>query len=310
MTPIEIIGTPPTVVRIITGLYSFDRAFMSAGGKIGFPLALTEIAGPTNCGKSTLAYSLCGLLSTLIAPSNIALADFEGFDPEFLLAILKHSKFDGKVKVIQEDTDGKILDELIDSIKDDYSLGIFDSIAAISPIAEVESELEAANMGRRAKMVASFSRQMMGILRKQPYKAVFMINHVHASMGGFGTVTPGGVSKNYLSAVIMRVKRKEEFDDQSYVIEGTVRKNRFGYRNRKFYLFVLAEKGIHLGLTAMYDCFLLGLAERGKTIKIGDEKFGYLKGLVDKAQAGENEIFEPFIKLLSDTNNKDIVPTS
>ena len=127
-----------------------------------------------------------------------------------------------------------------------------------------------------------------------------MINHVHANIGSFGTVTPGGVSKNYLSAVIMRVKRKEEFPDQSYVIEGTVRKNRFGYRNRKFYLFVLAEKGIHLGLTAMYDCFLLGLAERGKTIKIGDKKFGYLKGLVEKAHAGENEIFEPFISLLAD----------
>jgi len=302
MTPIKIIGTLPEVIRINTGLYSFDRAFMSAGGKIGFPLALTEIAGPTNCGKSTLTYSLCGLLSTLVSPSDIALADFEGYDPEFLLAILEHSKFDGKVKVIQEDTDGKVLDSLIESIKGSYSFGILDSVAAISPVSEIEGELEEANMGRRAKMMAQFSRKMMRILRTESRKAVFMINHVHANIGGFGTVTPGGVSKNYLSAVILRVKRKEEFPDQSYVIEGTVRKNRFGYRGRKFYLFVLAEKGIHLGLTAMYDCFLLGLAERGKTIKIGDQKFGYLKGLVEKAHAGDTETFEPFVSLLKGCN--------
>ncbi len=305
--PIKIIGTLPTITRIITGLYSFDQAFMSAGGKIGFPLALTEIAGPYSCGKSTLAYSLCGLLSVLlkkefviVGPTDITLADFEGFDPDFLLAVLKHSGFDGNVKVIQEDTDGKVLDALIDSIKGDYAFGILDSVAAISPVSEIEGEIEEANMGRRAKMMAQFSRKTMRILRVKSHKAVFMINHVHANIGSFGTVTPGGVSKNYLSALILRVKRKEEFPDQSYIIEGTVRKNRFGYRNRKFYLFVLAEKGIHLGLTAMYDCFLLGLAERGKTIKIGDQKFGYLKGLVEKAHAGENETFEPFIKLLVD----------
>ena len=248
MTPIKIIGTLPKVTRIITGLYSFDQAFMSAGGKIGFPLALTEIAGPTNCGKSTLSYSLCGLLSyllllnKLVKPSaDIALADFEGYDPDFLLSILKHSKFDGKVKTIQEDTDGKVLDALIDSIKEDYSFGILDSVAAISPVSEIEGEIEEANMGRRAKMMAQFSRKIMRILRTESHKAVFMINHVHANIGSFGTVTPGGVSKNYLSAIIMRVKRKEEFPDQSYVIEGTVRKNRFGYRGRKFYLFILAE---------------------------------------------------------------------
>jgi len=296
--PIKIIGTLPKVTRITTGLYSFDQAFMSAGGKIGFPLALTEIAGPTNCGKSTLSYSLCGLLSTLVSPSDIALADFEGYDPDFLLSILKHSKFDGKVKTIQEDTDGKVLDGLIDSIKGSYSFGILDSVAAISPVSEIEGEIEEANMGRRAKMMNQFCRKMMRVLRDESHKAVFMINHVHANIGGFGSVTPGGVSKNYLSAVIMRVKRKEEFPDQSYVIEGTVRKNRFGYRGRKFYLFVLAEKGIHLGLTAMYDCFLLGLAERSKTIKIGDQKFGYLKALVEKAHAGDTETFEPFVSLL------------
>ena len=307
MTPVEIVGTPARVARIVTGLYSFDHAFVGLAGKIGFPMSLIEVAGPTGCGKSTSAYSLCGLLSTLIAPLvdipiDIALADFEGYDPEFLVAVLEHAGFDGKIKAIQEDTDGKVLDELVASIKGDFSLGIFDSVAAISPLSEIEGKIEEANWGRRAILVNQFCRKIIRIIRDDPLKAVFMINHVHASMGGFGTVTPGGVSKNYLSAVTMRVKRKEEFDDQSYVIEGTVRKNRFGYRNRKFYLFVLAEKGIHLGLTAMYDCFLLGLAERGKTIKIGDQKFGYLTKLVDKAQAGENEIFEPFLDLLKGCN--------
>jgi hypothetical protein len=125
-----------------------------------------------------------------------------------------------------------------------------------------------------------------------------MINHVHPNLGGFGTNTPGGETMKYLSAIRIRVKRKEGFKDESYVIEGKVYKNRFGYRDRVFYIVMLSGKGIHLGLSAMYDCFLLKLAERGKTVKINGESMGFLKSFFDNAHAGNDTVFEPFLELL------------
>ena len=72
----------------------------------------------------------------------------------------------------------------------------------------------------------------------------------------------------------------------------------WGYKDRQFWLFVLAGKGIHKGLTAMYDGIQLGLVNRKRVISIGEQKFGYLKDVVEKAQAGNDEFFESFFEVL------------
>jgi RecA/RadA recombinase len=297
--PVTIVGNHQQTKRIITGLRSFDYAFENLKGDIGFPLGtMTELFGPTGCGKSTLTFGLSGILAKQMK-TQIALVDFEGFDPDFMVTILENSGFDGKVFYIQDKSDEKTLDGLIDQIKDECGIGIVDSIGAISPIQEAEGELGEANMGRRAKLVAQLTRKTLNELRKDRYNALFMINHVHPVLGGMGTTTPGGETLKYLTGIRLRVKRKEEFPDQSYVMEGIVVKNRFGYRNRQFYIFMLSGTGIHVGLTAMYDCFILGLAERGKVVKMDGKSHGYLKDLVKAAHEGNNEVFQPFIDKVS-----------
>ena len=117
-------------------------------------------------------------------------------------------------------------------------------------------------------------------------------------------VTPGGEVKNYLFTIRINVKRKyikgkyEEYPDGSYIIEGTVVKNRWGLKEKTFNLFVLSGKGIHFGLSAMYDAINLGIAKRDRTIKIGDTSFGTMKECVQQAHEGNDEFFEPFIALL------------
>lgn len=302
---ITIIGDTPRIGRILTGLHSFDQAFRNAKGDIGFPVGTTtEISGPTFCGKSTLAFGLSGLIAEE-TKSNIAFADFEGFDPEFLQTVLEQSKFDGTVNIVQNDNDEQTLDGLIDLLKlGEYSVGILDSVGAISPISEISGDLGEANMGRRARLMAQFSRKAMHLLRFSN-KSLFMINHVHPNLGSMGTTTPGGETLKYLSAVRIRMKRKEDFPDQSYAIEGKVTKNRFGYKDRQFHIVMLAGIGIHLGLTAMYDCFLLKLAERGKTVKIQGKSLGYLKTFFEEAHKGNNTVFSPFLELINGYTSTD-----
>jgi len=311
---INIIGDAPTIKRLETGLWSFDRAFENRAGEIGFPLGKSlEMFGPTYCGKSTIIYGLAGLIASA-QERKIALADLEGFDPDFLITVLENSGYSGDIQYIQKETDEEVLDELIHFMReDDYCVGILDSIGAISPIAEQEGAIGEASMGRRAKLLAQFSRKAIKILRQRKENApsIFMVNHAYPRIGGKGMDTPGGEVKKYLNSMRVQVKRRffkgkyEEFPDGSYIIEGLVIKNRWGYKDRKFWLVVLAGKGIHKGLTAMYDGIQLGIVGRKKVITIGDESFGYLKNIFEEAQKGNDKFFKPFFKILEDYKQEE-----
>ena len=302
----KILGSLSPVTRVITGLHSFDRAFINQVGAIGFPIGKgVEIFGQTHVGKSTITYGLAGMVAQSLQ-KNIALADFEGFDPAFLTTVLQSSGFDGNVLCIQEDDDETALDTLLSSLrKPEYCVGIVDSVGAISPVSESEGELGEANMGRRAFLMAQFTRKGLKLLRSTESKTIFMINHAYPKIGGRGMTTPGGEVKNYISTIRIQLKRKyikgkyEEFPDGSYIIEGTVVKNRWGLKDKSFNLFVLAGHGIHTGLTAMYDAINLGLVTRGRTMKIGDKSFGTMKEIVQKAHDGNTEFFAPFHALLT-----------
>lgn len=299
---IEIITDVEPVPRIETGLYSLDRAFLGTNDEdIGVPIGTGyELFGQEGVGKSTFAYSLSGLLSLLSGNEGIALADYEGFDKNYLRIVFGATGYDGKVKVIRKSKDEETLDELASLLDDEtYNVGILDSIGSISPISEKESEIGSANMGRRALAMAQFSRKMLPLTRE--FKAtLFATNHWYPSLDGYGYNTPGGEVKKYLLTIRILLKRKETFDDGSYVLEGKTYKNRWGKKDSKFYVFSLAGKGIHRGMTALIDGANKGVVNRGTVVKIGDESYGYISNIIKKAQEGDDEFFEPFLEAVHD----------
>ena len=303
--------------RMELGLYSLDKAFINRKGEFGLPLGKgMELFGKTGIGKSTIAYGLSGIVAKHLG-GNIALADLEGFDPDFLSANLENVNFSGTVQYIQRDKDEDVLDELVKIMKTkEYSVGILDSIGAISPISEQKSDIGEANMGRRAFAMAQHSRKMLKVLRDNPnQKCLIMTNHAYPKIGGFGfgLTTPGGVVKNFLASIRIRISRrwlgdthKWQYPDGSYIVEGIVEKNRWGLSNKTFVLFILSGKGIHYGMTAIHDCEneKLLTIER-QVVKIGDKSYGRLKPIIDKAQEGDEEFFQPFYDLLKGNNKND-----
>lgn len=317
----KITGNVPTIQRLITGLWSFDLAFENQRGDIGLPLGtIIEIFGPHSSGKSTTSNGLAGMIGKSL-DCNIALLDLEGFDPNFLMDVLQNVNFDNELHYIQESEDEDAMDLLVSTVADkkkNFGVGILDSIGAISPIAEAEGELGEANMGKRAKLLGQFSRKATKVIRDYKdhniQKTFILINHQLPVLGGRGTYTPGGLAKEYLSGIRIQLRiayaksKYEIFPDASYVIEGTVVKNKLGMKSRKFHLFMLNGKGIHQGLTWMYDGWVNKVVTREGfigNIKIGDITIGKMRKLVDEAHEGNDEFFIPFRDALGNIEPRD-----
>jgi RecA/RadA recombinase len=322
-----ITGHSKPVLRMRTGLWSFDRAFRHAKDtSLGFPLGkITELWGSTHTGKSTVVYSLTARIAAYLS-GKVVLADLEDFDPELVADIYTSNGFSGEIHSVSEDTDEKVLAKLLDVLADDeFCVGILDAVGTIAPYGEKEGKFGEANMGQRAKLMAQFSRKAIDILRKgDDYKSLFLVNHQHMPMGGFGKgyKPPGGDTKGYLASIRIPIKRLyitkqgdrlygpngvQLFPEGSYCIHGQVDKNKWGWQGGEFYLFVLSGKGIHTGLTALLDGFMFGHVKRSRAIiKIGNESFGTMQEIIQKAQNGDDEFFQPFFDVLS-TNDEIVV---
>lgn len=298
---IQFIGEQRKTYRIQTGFWSFDQAFKNRSGAVGFPVrGICEISGWAGVGKSTLATSLSGIIGKELGV-GIALADLEDhFDEDLARKVLEGTGFTGDFFIAPGELDTEKLEAMLLKLRDgSYAIGIVDSIGAISPIAEVEGGLEESSMGRRAKVVAVLSRRAIHFSNylKKPY-IIFATNHVHAVMGGRGTVTSGGVVKDYLCTTRIRLKSKEIFDDGSTLLNGKVDKNSFGYSHRAFNLVNVVGWGFHPGLTAVFDCVDKKLATNSRVVKLGDKSYGYMKQLI--ASPDDFQLFEPFQQALKD----------
>jgi RecA/RadA recombinase len=301
---VEVIGSYPSITRLMTGFYSLDRAFVNDRGELGVPIGhCWELFGTSGLCKSTFTNSLAGIIAS-IQKKNIVLCDFEGFDPTSLTRILEGVGFSGKVNMIREAEDEEQVDKMVELLGEkEYCIAILDSVSAISPVGEQQGDTGEANMGRRAFIMAQLSRKALHIFRfadKEP-KTMMMVNHWLPKIGSRGYQAPGGEVKSFLATIRISLKRIEEFPDGSYVLQGEVKKNRWGFKDKKFYAFMLVGMGIHKGLTALYDCVIAEKAEyKNGIVKMGGDSLGRMSKFVKGAHDGNNEIFNIFHSALAE----------
>jgi RecA/RadA recombinase len=302
---VKIVGTHSKPHRIITGLYTLDRAMLNKDGDIGIVIGTGyEIFGLNHVGKSTFTYSLASIIGRTLE-GDIALADFEGFDDKFLVQVAETCGFDRSIHVISEQDDEGQLDKLIDMLSKKACVGILDSIGAISPIGEAEGDIGEANMGRRGFLLAQFARKGLKLFRFDKDKTILMINHWYPRLGSRGYDTPGGEVKKYIATVRIKLSRKETFPDGSYALLGEVIKNRWGYQNRQFNAFMLAGFGLHAGMTALWDCVMLKLVKRSKVgLLLDGTNLGKLGIYAKYAKLGTAN-FDIFYKLLGEYHGSD-----
>lgn len=334
----NISGDYPDTERVPTGLWSLDHALSGIkNGKLdlGVPMTLIEIFGFQGIGKSTFASSLMSIISNHWGKKSVY-APFEMIDRELLANILDYYGCDNEVTLLgtwdtvkkffpsyKRKKDEKLTDELMldcfieAARREDYCVGVIDSLSTIYTIGEAGSSVADRNMGR-ARIVSNFARALPQALRwrEENTFASIILSHKTSPMGGgaptnTGAPTTGGEVKKNVAKIRLSLRRLNEpafemdsqknlYEKNAFILEGRAEKNNFGRDDKKFYVAMLGGKGAHIGLTAMYECKRLGIASFGKSGNLGGKKFDTVAKMVAYAHAGEDEPFQMFIDALQD----------
>jgi recombination protein RecA len=300
------------VERLDTGIFTFNKAMGDLNGNVGLPKrAAIEWYGPKSSGKTTTAMDLAGLAATTDA-LQLTLLDLEGQHHDTIMEVLKNIGFDGDFNYMTFKK-GEAPEALMDrftALMDTEGTGIavVDSLGAYTSKAELSGKLGEANMGEKARELGKFAGRLMYASQtdKKNAKIIFLINHQHPAIGAFahGSITTGGEKKKYLSQI--RVALKSGFLGTASIkfptgqlVEGKVENNRFGFPNGHFWIYIEYGRGIHRGLTAMWECIALKLAQvsaqsikEGTTVALDGQKLGKIGDFI--AHAHDEDYIEIF----------------
>jgi recombination protein RecA len=196
-------GSTYEVESIPTGSLGLDIAL----GVGGIPRGrVIEIFGPESSGKTTLTLAIIAS-----AQSNGGTAAF--VDAEHALDPVYAEKLGVKVNdllVSQPDTGEQAL-EITDMLVRSGAVDVVvvDSVAALTPKAEIEGEMGDSHMGLQARLMSQALRKLTGNIKRSNTIVIF-INQIRMKIGvmfGNPETTTGGNALKFYSSVRMDIRR-------------------------------------------------------------------------------------------------------
>jgi recombination protein RecA len=197
------------VESIPTGSIALDVALGIGGLPKG---RIVEIYGPESSGKTTLA--LHAIANAQRAGGVAAFIDAEhALDPIYAKALGVDTD---ALLVSQPDTGEQAL-EITDMLIRSGSVDIIviDSVAALTPRAEIEGEMGDSHVGLQARLMSQALRKLTGGLSNTNTTAIF-INQLREKIGvffGSPETTSGGKALKFYASVRLDIRRIETLKD-------------------------------------------------------------------------------------------------
>jgi recombination protein RecA len=204
---------------IPTGALSLDIALGIGGLPKG---RIVEIFGPESSGKSTLAMHV--VAEAQRNGGTCAYIDAEhAMDPIYARAIGVDVD---ELLISQPDTGEQAL-EICDILvrSGSVSVVVIDSVAALTPRAEIEGEMGQSHMGLQARLMSQALRKITGNLNKTDTVCIF-INQLREKIGvmfGSPETTPGGRALKFYSSVRLDIRRIETLKDNGEMVGNRTR---------------------------------------------------------------------------------------
>ena len=276
MTPDSI----PVVPVISTGSLGVDMALGIGGLPRG---RVVEIFGPESSGKTTLALHIAAEAQKLGGVAAFVDAE-HAMDPSYA----RRLGVDVDQLLISQPDTGEQALEIVDMLvrSGAVDLVVVDSVAALTPKAEIEGDMGDAHVGLHARLMSQALRKLTGSISRSNAIVLF-INQIRMKIGvmfGSPETTTGGNALKFYSSIRLDIRRTATLKDKEEPV-GSRTKVKV-VKNKMAPPFRLAEFDIEYGSGISLAGEVLDLAVDAKLV----EKSGawYSRGGERIGQGREN----------------------
>ena len=307
------------VEAIPTGSLALDAALGIGGVPKG---RIIEIYGPESSGKTTLALHIVAQAQK--RGGEVAFVDAEhALDPDYASRI--GVDIDSML-VSQPDTGEQAL-EITDALVRSGAVDVVvvDSVAALTPRAEIEGEMGDTFVGLQARLMSQALRKLAGNISKTNCVVIF-ITQLRMKIGvmyGNPETTTGGNALKFYASVRIDIRRTEAIKNGTEIVGNRTRakivKNKVAPPFKEAIFDIMYGEGISKWGELVDLAVQLDLINKsGSWFSIGDERIGqgrdnaklYLQEHPDVADRIEQEVRENMWKLQGSRAKPPIAPAS
>jgi len=287
------------IQSVSTGSLGLDIALGIGGLPRG---RVIEIYGPESSGKTSLTLSVIAQMQKVGGTAAF-------IDAEHALDIQYAAKLGVNIEellVSQPDTGEQAL-EIADMLVRSGSVDIvvIDSVAALTPRAEIEGDMGDSHMGLQARLMSQALRKLTSNIKKTNTMVIF-INQLRMKIGvmfGNPETTTGGNALKFYASVRLDIRRIGAIKKDDEIIGAETRvkvvKNKVAPPFRKAEFDMLYGEGISLEGEIIDQAVKLDIIEKsGSWYSYNSEKIGqgkdnvreFLKGNTDISKDIENQV--------------------
>lgn len=280
-----------------TGSISLDMAL----GVGGIPKGrIIEIYGPESSGKTTVTLHMIAEVQK--RGGMAAFIDAEhALDPDYAKRIGVNLE---DLLISQPDSGEQALDITETLVRSNaLDLIIVDSVAALTPRAEIEGEMGQSHMGLQARLMSQALRKLTAIISKSNTTVIF-INQIRMKIGvmfGNPETTTGGNALKFYASIRIEIRRSAQIKNGEKIIGNRTKVK--VVKNKVAPPFKVAEFDImyNEGISAAGDILDTGLlmeviSKSGNSYSYGDVKLGVGRENAKTFLKEHKDIFEQIDK--------------